>query len=63
MVLTVASIRSSVAVLVWIVSFDVTLVLLAASCWNPDMPKVLTAAGGVGCFVSIRAFQMSGAAS
>lgn len=48
LVLTLASIRSSIAVLVWIISFDITLILLAVWCWNPDMPKLLVAAGGAG---------------
>ncbi|KAL8277482.1 hypothetical protein RQP46_010112 [Phenoliferia psychrophenolica] len=58
LVLTIASIRSSIAVLAWIVTFDITLVLLAASCWNPDMPMILTGAGGVGIVSSAAAFYV-----
>lgn len=50
--LTIGSIRSSVAVLSWICSFDLTLLLLACSYWKPDNDKILTAAGSLGIVVS-----------
>ncbi|KAK4700319.1 uncharacterized protein P7C70_g5929, partial [Phenoliferia sp. Uapishka_3] len=58
MVLTLASIRSSIAVLVWIVAWDITLVLLAVSSWFPEMPKILTGAGAVGCVTSAAAYYV-----
>ncbi|KAL8292080.1 hypothetical protein RQP46_001546 [Phenoliferia psychrophenolica] len=58
LVFTLASIRSSIAVMSWIISFDITLILLATSCWNPENASLLKAAGGVGCVSSAAAFYV-----
>ncbi|KAK4699489.1 uncharacterized protein P7C70_g6767, partial [Phenoliferia sp. Uapishka_3] len=58
LIITIGSIRSSVAVLSWMVSWNLTLLLHACSYWNSSNTKILHAAGGMGLVCAFASFYV-----